>query len=145
MKKRNTILPAIVALFVVLLGCGQYESNNPTGVTGGNASGYGEPLIRPLTPAIYGCWRWEHETYNESEVYNFHADWTFETCHRWTYAEECRSGTFSISGNILYLKWSGGSTSTYTFSLEGRTLTLTSGYYGMRTFNKIDCSDYDEQ
>ncbi len=144
MTRRSTVLSVIAVLLVIFLNCGQYESNNPTGVTGGSESGYGEPLIRPLTPAIHGCWRWEHEIYDESEVYNFHADWTFETCYRWTYDDQCRSGTFSISGDTLYLQWSGGSFRTFTYSLENQTLTLASSYYGVKIFDKINCSQYDE-
>ena len=133
MKKFVFFISILALPLLILLGCGQSSGNNPTGVTGGDAGGYGSISDNSDIAILLGTWRQDHND-TDFYAYTFNIDGTYKHCRYYynsrydKYDVYCEYGTYSVSGNQLTLTLNNSYTSNYTILISGNNLTLSSNY-----------------
>ncbi len=126
MKILKCSLLIVAGLIILTSACGQGEGNNPVGVTGGGAHGYGTGggSVTDYGNALIGSWRKNYDPdyfvilnfyYSGKFLFELHSDLELYTI----------TGTFYISGNKLTLNINGeDGQAVFTFVIDGDLLTL---------------------
>ncbi len=126
MKILKCSLLIVAGLIILTSACGQGEGNNPVGVTGGGAHGYGTGggPVTDYGNALIGSWRKNYDPdyfvilnfYNSGKfLFELHSDLELYTI----------TGTYYISGNKLTLNINGeDGQAVFTFVIDGDLLTL---------------------
>ncbi len=135
MSRKIITALAIVGIFLMLAGCGHLDGNNPVGVTGGAANGYGGSGTGSGgsgggggETSLYGTWEGNYDTLGVlvTTVVTINSSGTYTVSAYYNGSLiSTEYGTFTVTGNVLHLNPQGDSPYTATFILNGNTLTLT--------------------
>ena len=130
MTNIKIIYIAFVVLVFIISGCGQGSGDNPVGVTGGSANGYGSQYESEgdngsnggngSDNELIGKWRHDYDA-GEYETFSFSSDGTFYYEYYYNYQLDYSfSGTYSVNGNQLTME----GMPPVTYSISGNTLTI---------------------
>ena len=132
MKRTTTLIEGLFILSLVLFSCGHLDGNNPLGVTGGGANGYGSlgssiggGTGGQIDQNLFGTW--QHVISSTEYEMIAISSGTFQYAH-WTDGSIDNSfgGTWYVSGNFLFISFDGETQSgPYSISGGGDTLTFT--------------------
>lgn len=143
MKILKYSLLIVAGLIILASACGQGEGNNPIGVTGGGAHGYGTGggPVTDYGNAIIGTWR---KDYNPSYfvILNFYSEGKFLFELHDDLQLYLITGTYYIADNKLTLKVNGEDgqtvfTTVCTFVIDGNLLTLYYNEYESETYYRV--------
>jgi hypothetical protein len=93
-----------LGLLLVVLGCSQWNNEDPVGISGGGESGYGKATMT-TEQSIVGVWRDTNignaDSYHQ---YIFNADMTYNYKYYYNgFINNDINGTYQVRGDILYL------------------------------------------
>ena len=120
---KNLIIILILTGF--LAGCGMMDFNNPVGVLGGGANGYGAGGGGGSSTQYSIVGKWRRDVGSEYYViYEFKSDNTFiASIYIEGVQQASTTGTYEISGSLLIIH-ANSYTYTYTYTVSGNNLTL---------------------
>ena len=133
MNRITILLASLFVLSLLLFGCGHLDGNNPLGVTGGGADGYGSAGTTvggggggsQVDQMLFGTWRTDYSA-NDFEILVIGSGYYQWYDYSGSNLDDSGIGTWYSNGGIIYAT-EGGNQDEYPYTVSANSLSINWG------------------